>query len=55
MRNGSHCRFFGSAEDCLIVYGVDYTNMSFLCYHWSILENKDAENAARHARIYFVS
>jgi len=39
--NGSHCISPGSAIDCSTVYRVDSTNMSFLCYHGSILRNKD--------------
>ena len=55
MRTGSHCRSFGSAIDCLTVYRVYSTTMSVLCSHRSIRKNKDVGNAARHARISFIS
>ena len=29
-----------SAIDCLTVYGIDYTDMYFLCYHKSVQKSK---------------
>ena len=29
---------WGSQIDCFTVYGIGYTDMSFLCYHGSVAE-----------------
>ena len=36
-----HCRWVGSAIDCLPVYRIDYTDTASLCYHGSVWKNKD--------------